>query len=103
MESPADYRLTPAADEAAELAFQLAEMAYELTYERQMRQQTEEAMIKLGRRVSEQQAELSEQEAAKLELVKENLEWRVVVDELRNANFRLEKEADKNYAGYRFS
>ena len=43
----------------------------ELTYERQMRQQAEEARDKLVRRVKEQQDELSEQERDKLALLVE--------------------------------
>ncbi len=151
----------------------LAEATRELSYERQMRQQTEEALGKLAGRVKELQAALAEQEHTKLLLIQETHRWSAAVraeraeraagnaaDEavschgcglpsyalkcraegcpakpavkklaarvtelqaemgdqevdklalltevqaLRNANFRLEKEADKNYTGYRFS
>ena len=45
----------------------------ELTYERQMRQQAEEAMGKLVRLVKEQQDELAEQEVDMLRLIQENM------------------------------
>ena len=70
------------------------ETARELSFERQINQQTEEAMVKLTGRVKEMQAELAEQEVEKMVLLRE-------VQALRNANFRLEKEADKNYTGNR--
>ena len=53
----------------AALLGHVEETAHELSYERQMRQQTEEAMVRLVRRVKEQQDELAEQEVAKLALI----------------------------------
>ena len=55
--------------EAAELAFEVADLADKLIYERQMRQQADEARDKLVRRVKEQQDELAEQEVSKLKLI----------------------------------
>lgn len=58
--------------EAALAASQrLAEATRELEYERQMRAETEKAMSTLAGRVKEQQAELAEQEAGKLELIRQ--------------------------------
>ena len=100
MEAPADYRLSPPANWALEDAKAEARLlrvavdsltaralkaearvkeleaaatktGHELTYERQMRQQAEEARDKLARRVNEQQDELSEQETEKMLLIRE--------------------------------
>ena len=102
MEAPAEYRLSPPAKWATEdaqadnrmlraavgsliariekadarvkeLEAAATETAHELTYERQMRQQAEEARDKLVRRVKEQQDELGEQEVDMLRLIQENM------------------------------
>lgn len=52
-----------------------AEATRELSYERQMRQQTEEAMITLAARVKEQQQELADQEHAKMLLIQQTHRW----------------------------
>ena len=54
----------------------------ELNYERQMRQQTEEAMVKLAGRVKEQQDELAEQEVDMLRLIQETYNWSAAVKKL---------------------
>ena len=67
----AEARAAEAEAQVAMLRVELAEQERELSYERQMRQQTEEAMVKLAGRVKEQTAELAEQEVQKLALIKD--------------------------------
>ncbi len=54
----------------------------------------EAEVARLRARVGEMQGELAEQEAEKLELVKE-------IKGLRDANFRLGHQIDRDYKGYR--
>ena len=67
---------------AHRLLLERNEAHQELTYERQMRQQAEEARDKLVRRVKEQQDELAEQERDKLRLIQETYNWSAAVKKL---------------------
>ena len=70
------------------------EATRELSYERQMRQQTEEAMIKLAARVKEQQQEAADAEAEKLALHEELREMRVAIEKASAAHLSAaEREA----------
>ena len=66
-------RIEKAEARVKELEAAAIETAHELTYERQMRQQADEARDKLARRVKEQQDELAEQEVDMLRLIQENM------------------------------
>ena len=72
----AEARAAAAEAQVAMLRVELAEQERELSYERQMRQETEKAMIALADRVKWQTAEMAEQEVEKLALVKEQKAWK---------------------------
>ena len=72
-------RIEKAEARVKELEAAATETAHELTYERQMRQQADEARDKLVRRVKEQQDELGEQEVDKLTLLRELREGRAAL------------------------